>query len=247
MRCLVISDIHANLAAFEAVLADVAARKLQYDIVWCLGDLVGYGPDPNDVIALLQTLPHICLSGNHDWAVLGRIDLRTFNPDAAALARWTRDALTPQHLRYLQARPGSVEQGDFFLAHASPREPIWEYVIDAMVAEENFPRFTQRCCLVGHTHVPVAFIEDGGTHMVRSTMPPPGSPFTLREDARYIVNPGSVGQPRDGDPRAAYVLLDTGAMTWTPYRVAYDIARTQDKMRTNDFPVRLIARLDLGR
>ncbi|MBK8834517.1 MAG: metallophosphoesterase, partial [Anaerolineae bacterium] len=94
MRCLILSDIHANLAAFEAVLADVAARDLKYDIVWCLGDLVGYGPDPNEGIALLQTLPHVCLSGNHDWAALGRIDLRTFNPDAAALAEWTREALT---------------------------------------------------------------------------------------------------------------------------------------------------------
>ncbi|MBP7599873.1 MAG: metallophosphoesterase family protein [Thermoflexales bacterium] len=247
MRCLILSDIHANLAAFEAVLADVAARGLQYDIVWCLGDLVGYGPDPNEGIALLQTLPHVCLSGNHDWAALGRIDLRTFNPDAAALAEWTREALTPQNLRFLMARPSSLAQEEFLLAHASPREPIWEYVLDVMVAEENFPCFSERYCLVGHTHMPAIFVEEGKTHAVRLSYATPGAPLTLRRDARYILNPGSVGQPRDGDPRAAYALLDTSALTWTNHRVEYPIRVTQDKMRANRFPTRMIERLDYGR
>ncbi len=247
MRCLIISDIHANLAAFEAVLADVASRGAHYDIVWCLGDVVGYGPDPNECIALLQTLPHVCLSGNHDWAALGRIDLRTFNPDAAALAEWTREALTPQNLRFLMARPSSEALDEYFLAHASPREPIWEYVLDVMVAEENFPRFTQRYCLVGHTHIPAIFVEDGKTHTVRLSYATPGAPLALRRDARYIINPGSVGQPRDGDPRAAYALLDTVTPTWTHHRVEYPIQATQDKMRGHGFPARMIDRLDFGR
>lgn len=247
MRCLVVSDIHANLAAFEAVLADVKARAAHYDIVWCLGDLVGYGPDPNECIALLQTLPHVCLSGNHDWAALGRIDLRTFNPDAAALAAWTREALTPQNLRYLMARPASLAQDAYLLAHASPREPIWEYVLDAMVAEENFPRFTQQYCLIGHTHVPVLFVEDGKARSARPISASPGAPLALREDARYIINPGSVGQPRDGDARAAYAILDTDGPVWTQHRVVYPIETTQRKMRTNSFPTRLIERLEYGR
>ena len=247
MRCMTISDTHANLAAFEAVLADVASRGAHYDIVWCLGDVVGYGPDPNECIALLQTLPHVCLSGNHDWAALGRIDLRTFNPDAAALAEWTREALTPQNLRFLMARPSSEALDEYFLAHASPREPIWEYVLDVMVAEENFPRFTQRYCLVGHTHIPAIFVEDGKTHTVRLSYATPGAPLALRRDARYIINPGSVGQPRDGDPRAAYALLDTVTPTWTHHRVEYPIQATQDKMRVHGFPTRMIDRLDFGR
>lgn len=247
MRCLVISDIHANLAAFEAVLQDVSKRRLQYDIVWCLGDVVGYGPDPNECIGLLRTLPHICLAGNHDWAVLGKLGIETFHENAAFVVEWTRSQLSKENLNYLRARPEQDVQGDYLLVHASPREPIWEYVLDVSVAEENFGYLPTMCALVGHTHVPAMFVKDGHTHAVHVTVPSPSTPTSLKRGSHYIVNPGGVGQPRDGDPRAAYALLDTQALIWTQHRVEYAIKRTQDRMRSAGFPSRLIERLDYGR
>jgi diadenosine tetraphosphatase ApaH/serine/threonine PP2A family protein phosphatase len=246
MRCLIISDIHANLTAFEAVLADVKRKNVTFDIVWCLGDVVGYGPDPNECIDLLRTLPHICLAGNHDWAVLGKLDLETFHENAAYVVRWTQEHLTPQNLTYLKARPSQLEQGDYHLVHASPREPIWEYITDVNVAEDNFGLMHEPYCLVGHTHVPILFIKDARKN-VRATYPNFGVPITLKHNQRYIINPGSVGQPRDGDPRAAYAILDTTTPTWTPYRVDYNIKATQDKMRVLKIPGRLVDRLEYGR
>jgi diadenosine tetraphosphatase ApaH/serine/threonine PP2A family protein phosphatase len=247
MRCLVISDIHANLAAFQAVMHDVVKRNIRYDIVWCLGDVVGYGPDPNECIEMLRTLPHICLAGNHDWAVLGKLGVETFHENAAFAVNWTRERLTPGNLLYLRARPEQELQDDYLLVHASPREPIWEYILDANVAEENFGYMPSPFCLVGHTHVPIMFVKDGATKLVHATLPAPNSPSVFKRGLSYIVNPGSVGQPRDGDPRAAYAVLDTSAKTWTPYRVEYPIKATQDKMRAEDFPARLIERLEYGR
>jgi diadenosine tetraphosphatase ApaH/serine/threonine PP2A family protein phosphatase len=247
MRCLVISDIHANLAALEAVMADVNKRAFEYDVVWCLGDLVGYGPDPNLCIDLLRTMFGVCLAGNHDKAVINELDLRTFHDSAAYVVRWTQDNLTPQNLNFLKARPASSEQGEYLLVHASPREPIWEYITDRNVAEENFDFTPAQFCLVGHTHVPAIFVRDGRNAAVHTTLPPTDAPFTLKRDSRYIVNPGSVGQPRDGDPRAAYATLDTASGAWTSRRVEYDIAATQEKMRRCRFPARLIERLDYGR
>ena len=247
MRCLIVSDIHSNLAAFEAVLADAKRRDLQYDIVWCLGDVVGYGPDPNECIELLRTLPHICLAGNHDWAVPGKLDLETFHENAAYVVRWTRDCLTPENMTYHKARPEELEQGDYHLVHASPREPIWEYITDVNVAEDNFGFILEPYCLVGHTHVPVIFVKDGRTKNVRASYPNFGGPTPLKPNCRYIINPGSVGQPRDGDPRAAYALLDTTELTWSPYRIEYNIKQTQDKMRVLKIPSRLIDRLEYGR
>jgi len=247
MRCLIVSDIHSNLAAFEAVLADAKRKDLDYDIVWCLGDVVGYGPDPNECIELLRTLPHVCLAGNHDWAVLGKLDLETFHENAAYVVRWTQSCLTPENMTYLKARPEELEQGDYHLVHASPREPIWEYITDVNVAEDNFGFIHEPYCLVGHTHVPVIFVKDGRTKNVHASYPNFGGPTALKPNCRYIINPGSVGQPRDGDPRAAYALLDTTELTWSPYRVEYPIKITQDKMRALKIPGRLIDRLEYGR
>ena len=247
MRCLIISDIHANFAAFEAVLQDVKRRGVSYDIVWCLGDIVGYGPDPNDCIDMLRTLPHVCLAGNHDWAVLGNLDLETFHENAAYVVEWTRSVLTPHNLQYLRARPEELQQGDYYLVHASPREPIWEYITDVNVAEENFGYLPTPYCLVGHTHVPVVFVKDGRSKAVHAKYPEFDLPIQLKPNSRYIINPGSVGQPRDGDARAAYALLDTEALTWTAHRVDYPIKVTQDKMRVAKIPNRLVERLEYVR
>ncbi|MFN4293860.1 MAG: metallophosphoesterase family protein [Thermoflexales bacterium] len=247
MRCLIISDIHANLAAFEAVLQDAAKRRLRFDIVWCLGDIVGYGPDPNECIDLLRSLLHVCLAGNHDWAVLGKLGVETFHESAAFVVKWTQAHLTRENLNYLRARPEQDVEGDYLLAHASPREPIWEYVLDVSVAEENFGYMPTAHALIGHTHVPAIFVKDSGTLAVHAITPTPNIPLALKPNCNYIINPGSVGQPRDGDPRAAYALLDTEKLTWTPYRVEYSIKRTQEKMRAAGFPDRLIERLSHGR
>ncbi|MCL4505552.1 MAG: metallophosphatase family protein [Chloroflexi bacterium] len=247
MRCLVISDIHANLPALQAVLSDVAARAQAYDIVWCLGDVVGYGAEPNECIDLLRTLPHICLAGNHDWAVIGKLDLHTFHEQAAFVVEWTQANLTPENLCFLKARPEQLPHEDYLLVHASPREPIWEYITDINVAEDNFDSMTAPFCLVGHTHVPVVFVKDGRTNNVHVSMPSANVPIVLKRDSRYIINPGSVGQPRDGDPRAAYAILDTATSTWTPYRVEYPIKDTQKKMKSFHFPPRLVERLSYGR
>jgi diadenosine tetraphosphatase ApaH/serine/threonine PP2A family protein phosphatase len=246
MKVLVISDIHANLAAFEAVLADAKVKVPGYDIVWCLGDVVGYGPDPNECIDLLRTLPNICLAGNHDWAVLGKLDVETFNDNARDAITWTQTQLTPQNLRYLTVRPEQSEQGDFLLVHASPRQPIWEYILDIGSAEANFSCLNLPICLVGHTHAPVVFTRDGKTNMVRASYPETGLPITLRKTNQYIINAGSVGQPRDGDPRAAYAVLDTAALIWSPYRIEYPIKRTQERMQAAGLPQKLIERLDHG-
>jgi diadenosine tetraphosphatase ApaH/serine/threonine PP2A family protein phosphatase len=247
MRALVISDIHANFAAFEAILKDAQTRMLGYDLVWCLGDMVGYGPDPNECIDLLLTLPHVCLSGNHDWAALGKLDLQTFHAQAARIAEWTRESLTPRNKQFLLARPEKLSLGEYLMVHASPRQPIWEYITDTTIAEENFEFFEQPFCLCGHTHVAALFVRDEKSGLARLSLPAPGVAINLKKDSRYIINPGGVGQPRDGDPRAAYAILDTDARLFTLYRAEYDYQRTQAKMRELNFPQRMIDRLAFGR
>ena len=242
MRILVISDIHANLAAFEAVLAEAG----EVDGVLCLGDIVGYGPDPNECVARLRALaPIISLSGNHDWAALDKLDVEDFNPDAQQAIRWTQSVLTPDNRAYLAGLPAAGQLGDFTLAHGSPRHPVWEYIIDTIIACENFEHFNTAYCLVGHTHAACIFSQlslNGRCHL---RLPEYGVPMKLGEQ-RLIVNPGSVGQPRDADPRAAYAILDDEARTWEAHRVAYPIVQTQARMRDAGLPPRLIARLSYG-
>ncbi len=241
MRVLIISDIHANLAAFEAVLAEA---QNQWDIIWCLGDLVGYGPDPNECVALLQTHPHICLSGNHDWAVLGKLDIQNFNREAQIAIRWTREAINTDTHDYLDALPPIRLEDRFTLAHASPRQPVWEYILDSYTAAINFEHFDTPYCLVGHTHVPIVFEETDPNHVAFHR--PDYTTERLLAENRLIINPGSVGQPRDSDPRAAYALLDTDTNIWQFKRVDYPITITQDKMRQYGIPSRLIKRLEFG-
>lgn len=243
MRFLVISDIHANLAALEAVLADAEG---EWDQIWCLGDVVGYGPDPNECAALLQEHDHLSLSGNHDWAVLGKLDISSFNQEARAAIQWTREALTAETRAYLAENPPTQSAPPFTLAHASPRQPIWEYILDEQTAALNFSQLEEETpyCLVGHTHTPVIFVEEENG-AVQALAPSYDSLFSLDEH-RLIINPGSVGQPRDSDPRAAYALLDSEAMTWEHRRVPYAIALTQERMRIYGLPPRLITRLEFG-
>lgn len=243
MRCLVLSDIHSNLEALEAVVDDAGS----VDQVWCLGDVVGYGPDPNQCVALLNSLPHLCIAGNHDWATLGKLDLNDFNPDAREANLWNRQELFDENLAYLDARPETLVEGQFTLSHGSPRHPIWEYIIYTSTAQANFEFFSTPFCLVGHTHTPVLFRLDNrsGTEMCEPMPPSVGQPVTL-EPGRFIVNPGSVGQPRDGDPRASYVLLDTEALTVEHRRVVYPVERTQAKMMEHNLPLRLVLRLGYG-
>lgn len=245
MRYLLISDIHANLAAFQAVLEDAEGL---YDKVWCLGDMVGYGPDPNECVELLLTLDHLCIAGNHDWAVLGKLDIEDFNPDARFASLWTREQLTDKVRKYLDNLPiALVEEEVYTLVHGSPRHPIWEYILYPAVAQPNFKQFNTPYCFVGHTHSPVIFTEAEDPRDMCGAVVPEfnNSPLQL-DERRVIINPGSVGQPRDGDARAAYALVDTQANTFEHRRIPYPVSVTQEKMKEYDFPPRLWKRLAFG-
>jgi len=245
MRYLLISDIHANLAAFEAVLKDAQGK---YDKVWCLGDMVGYGPDPNECVELLLTLDHICIAGNHDWAVLDKLDVDDFNPDARFATLWTRKQLTKKVRDYLDSLPiALVEEDIFTLVHGSPRHPIWEYVLYPAVAQPNFKQFDTPYCFVGHTHSPIIFEEaETPKKMCTAYIPEFNNGPIMLGNQRLIINPGSVGQPRDGDARAAYGILDTDKKSFEFRRVTYPVNVTQEKMKSYDFPPRLWNRLAFG-
>ncbi|MBI5650352.1 MAG: metallophosphoesterase family protein [Chloroflexi bacterium] len=243
MRILIVSDIHANLIALDKVIAHAG----QFDRVWCLGDVVGYGPDPNACIEKLRSLDLLSLAGNHDWAVLDKLDLEEFNPDARRAAIWTREQLSVRNLDWLHALPERVptQLEKFTLIHGSPRYPIWEYVLTPAVARINFDHFDTPICLVGHTHVPVVYRYFADERRATAESLIENTPLAIA-NGRMMINPGSVGQPRDGDPRSAYAILDTDAQTLTPYRVEYDIVATQKKMEQAQLPPRLIARLSYG-
>ena len=245
MRVAVISDVHANLAAFEAVIADWGT----VDAVWHLGDIVGYGPDPLECIDRLRSLPSVSIAGNHDWAAIGKIDTSTFNPVAAEAVDWTARHLTPDAITYLGELPCIIHEGDFTLAHGSPRDPIWEYVLDIQAARENFAAFTTSVCFIGHSHVPLAFSAAPGGSSVPVDVRL--EPVTYEEvplgGRRHLINVGSVGQPRDLDPAARYLLLDTDRRVYRRRRVEYPIERTQQRMRDVGLPSVLWRRLEFGR
>jgi diadenosine tetraphosphatase ApaH/serine/threonine PP2A family protein phosphatase len=242
VKIVILGDIHSNLAAFEAVLGD-SKKRGGFDKIWCLGDIVGYGPDPHECIELLRQHDHFCVAGNHDWAAIGQLDTLDFNPVAARACRWTTEQLTPQDIEYLQELPLDLCEDDFTLVHGSPREPIWEYLLSAESARDNLSYFQTDFCLVGHSHVPLVFESDSGK--IITSMFPDGSSLKLVKN-RLIINPGGVGQPRDGDPRANYALYDVEAKTIYHYRVEYDILATQRKMEERGLPLPLILRLSEG-
>jgi diadenosine tetraphosphatase ApaH/serine/threonine PP2A family protein phosphatase len=240
VRLAVLSDIHANLAALDAVRGDLPA----VDEVWVLGDIVGYGPQPNEVIVALQEMGARSVLGNHDAAAIGVIDSSWFNPDAARAIHWTSEVIDANGRAYMGALPEVRIDGRLTAVHGSPRDPMWEYISGAEVATANLDAFATTICLHGHTHVPVVFSSDDGRLTVVRAVP--GEPVSI-ERGRSLVNPGSVGQPRDGNPAASYLVLDTEADVVEFRRVAYDIDATQRAMRVAGLPPRLAERLSYGR
>jgi diadenosine tetraphosphatase ApaH/serine/threonine PP2A family protein phosphatase len=239
MRIAVLSDIHANLPALDAVLTSVGS----VDAVWHLGDVVGYGPAPDAVVARLQEVGAVGVRGNHDAAACGGREIDYFNPEARAAMEWTRLAIAPPTRDWLAALPERLIEGEFSLVHGSPRDPTWEYITSVPVARANFGALTTRYGLHGHTHVPIAYREDDGR--VEPITPGPGSVLGL-DARRVLINPGSVGQPRDGDPTASWLVIDTDGARCTWHRVAYDIAAVQAAMSNAALPSRLVERLSHG-
>ena len=241
MRVAVVSDIHSNLHALDAVLAAIDGDAP--DELWCLGDLVGYGPHPNECCAAIAERADVCLAGNHDLAVRGTIDLAEFGGEAAVAAAWTREVLQPDAQALLdRLEPEGVAHG-VALYHGSARDPIWEYVLSDEAAVATLAIANVPLVLVGHSHVALLVLDsaddlDGGVAAA-------GTELDLA-DVRALLNPGSVGQPRDGDPRAAYLLLDLEARHASFRRVEYDVERTQREMRDAGLPEMLAARLTLG-
>jgi predicted phosphodiesterase len=240
MRVAVISDVHANYQALEAVLREIDAARV--DAVWCLGDTVGYGPRPNECCDVVRDRAAYCLVGNHDLVVLGELTVSEFNDEAAAAAIWTAEVLTAESHAFLaNLKPfGEVEGVDLF--HASARDPVWEYVLTEEAARATLELSSAPLILVGHSHVALAITAENG----RVGGGPARGGSMVKLDGRRLLNPGSVGQPRDGDPRAACILLDFEERFAEFRRVPYSIERTQAEMRERGLPKPLAARLERG-
>ncbi len=241
MRVAVFSDVHSNLHALEAVLAAIAADAP--DELWCLGDTVGYGPQPNECCALIAEHAAVCLAGNHDLAVRGTIDLAEFGGDAAIAAGWTREVLSAEAQELLDRLEPQAAAHGVALYHASARDPIWEYVLSDEAAAATLALAPSPLVLVGHSHVALRVVAAG--EELDGALAPAGTEVDLG-GRHVLLNPGSVGQPRDGDPRAAYLLLDLEAQHASFRRVEYDVARTQREMREAGLPHFLAARLTRG-
>ncbi len=242
MRILVISDIHANYTALQAVLKQAEP----VDETWCLGDLIGYGPDPNMVVEELRMRSHLtCMLGNHDVAIMGRMELAAFNSDARRSLTWTSNVLTADNMEFLRSLPHRIYvRGDVTLAHGSPRDPVWEYILNTLSARLNFEHFETPYCFVGHSHIQSVFRLDEENDRVSMALTRVGQALPLKP--RLILNPGSVGQPRDRDPRAAYAVYDTEADTWEPCRVEYDVLGVQERIREAGLPEKHAVRLAEG-
>ena len=242
MRVAIATDIHGNRHAFEAVID--AAERDGAEELWCLGDLVGYGGDPDASVELARRHCSVCLAGNHDLAVVDVLSLEDFSRGAALAATWTRDVIAPETREFLLSlKPEGSAQG-VGLFHASPRDPIWEYVLSGLTAELCFDVTDFRVSLIGHSHVALSFDRQEGS---------PASGTTRKEGTeldvgtgQWLINPGSTGQPRDGDPRAAWLLLDTDRWTATYRRAEYDIAGAQAAIRAANLPDSLAERLQHG-
>ncbi len=242
MRILIISDIHSNHVALDTVLSAAGS----YDSLWCLGDTIGYGPEPNQCVEKMTNLAEIAIVGNHDLACIGGLNLDDFNPDARTANVWNGQQLRPEYHEWLhQLAPMKRVNNQFTVAHASPREPVWEYLLSTEQATANFTYFDTQICLIGHSHVQLGFsITPGGD--CERFFPTDHPVLDLTTKTRFFINPGSLGQPRDYDPRAAYAVLDMELGTLTFHRVEYAIHKTQQKMYAANLPLNLIRRLEFG-
>jgi len=241
MKCAVISDVHGNAEALNAVLHDIGRRKA--DSILFLGDAVGYGPDPNECVRTLKAACSVLLAGNHDWAAIGLTEKEYFNPYARAAIEWTAKVLDPDCLKSVRDFPLTHRRAEdsLFLVHATPKEPEqWHYLMSLWDAEINFECFDEKVCLLGHSHQPLIIKRFPSGEMVAER-----GETTFGRTERYIINVGSVGQPRDGDPRACYVIVNEDGVRL--HRVAYDIGETQRKMAEAGLPYPLIERLSRGR
>jgi len=241
MRNLVISDIHANLEALETVINNVE----EIDSVWCLGDLVGYGPDPNGCIDLIKTLPNLsCICGNHDVAILGKMDVKLFNHEAKSTIDWQLSQLSSDNLTFLKNLPEKISVGNCLLVHGSPRYPVWEYILDPFVARINFNLFSEDFCFVGHSHQPLICHWDSTNEKMSWKGNVDGKIYHLKP--KTILNPGSVGQPRDSDPRASYGIFDDESLEWEVFRIDYPFQITQKRIIENNLPSKNAQRLAGG-
>jgi len=240
MRVAVISDVHANYRALEAVLEQIDAERV--DAVWCLGDTVGYGPRPNKCCEAVSSRSSYSLVGNHDLVVLGELSISDFNDDAAEAAIWTSQVLTQESRAFLEPLQPAGEVAGVDLFHASARDPVWEYVLTEEAARGTFELSDASLVLVGHSHVALALSDNGDR--ITGGVALAGSEVEL--EGRWLLNPGSVGQPRDGDPRAAWLLLDLDRGLAAFRRVSYAIEQTQAEMRKLGLPAPLAARLERG-
>jgi predicted phosphodiesterase len=242
MKVAVISDVHGNRQAFEAVLEAIAVSDASE--LWCLGDLVGYGADPAACVTLASKHAAVCLAGNHDLAVTGEVPMGEFSRGASIAVEWTREVIAPEQLEFLTGLRPQGQEGQIGLYHASPRDPVWEYVLSALLADLCLDAQANRICLVGHSHVALSFARREGE---------PASGEPRREgaqldisDGEWLLNPGSVGQPRDGDPRASWLLLDLDELTASFNRTDYDIAGAAAAIRAARLPDSLAERLEYG-
>jgi predicted phosphodiesterase len=247
LRYAIISDIHSNLEALQAVLKTIEQENI--DKIVCLGDVVGYGPYPNECIGLVQQHCEIILTGNHDFACIENSELFYFNQYAAKAVEWTVTVLAKENLDYLAKLPlvGNIDH--FFLVHSSPFEPqSWDYILSLDDAEFNFSKFdnNDQVCFIGHSHHPVIYIEylENGDKYYKQQM---DHKIQLKEHNRYIINVGSVGQPRDNNPDAAYGIVDTATQVYELKRVSYDVKKTFEKMISAGLPQFLADRLLIGK
>lgn len=241
MKILLISDIHSNITALNAVLEDAGS----VDAVWCLGDLVGYGPEPDACIARVRELPNLlCIMGNHDAAVTGLRNIDKFNDEAEQAILVTRSIIKPDSVEYLKTLSETIETDSAILAHGSPRNPIWEYILDSLTAKMALAFIQKDIGFVGHTHLPVCFIHEIKSDKMSKKLMKPNEKINIHD--KMILNPGSVGQPRDHDPRASYGIYDPEAKTWQIIRVSYDIPSVQQRILEVGMPEKHALRLTEG-
>jgi len=246
LRVAVLSDIHSNRQALETVLAAVEEHGVEQ--IWCLGDMVGYGADPDACTALVRERCSTCLVGNHDLALLGALDISTFSEAAAAAVEWTRENVSAETVEFLGSLEPSASQAGVGLFHASPRDPVWEYVLATDQAEAGFEAQEERVGLIGHSHIALYFVRAAGRNGGYAQGAQAGDGAVLKiGDGEWLLNPGSVGQPRDGDPRAAWLELDTEQWTARYHRVPYEIEAAAAAIRAAGLPEVLAERLEVGR